>query len=660
MTAPWNEGVRGKQVQTLVNFNADTIRVEAGPGTGKTFGLERRVQRILHSEGLNVPGKEVLVVAFNRVIAKQLREAITERLTDSERQGFPVIRTVHALCLEIVGSQLRLLLPHEREAMLYDVLSLHPKLQRKYGSQPKAEQALRDHEARHKDHPQLWQAVHQWLLRHRAQLISDLPGLLLDRLTTGDFEGQRYRHVLVDEFQDLTPGEQELFIRLRQQGGQLVVLGDPRQSIYAFRGNDREGLAKLEALMAPSGTAVTDVSLTECHRCPPAIVEAANRLMGLYDAEPMTPASEAKANIHVVTWTSPQAEAEGMAKAIVSNVEANPKDRHLVMVTRRQFGYWLRERIGRIKPELKVELSFSESLLETWSVREAFIFLCLIADPDPATWRAWLGYQNSDTGREYKAPKRNSDAYLKLLAANSDAISAEVIAAVASAPRKPAGQGGGKVWQRAQRFVELRTRFAWDGESAAELLERILDFDQWGSSKTVDPETAALDMNLVLSKALAMLEEGVLPSKPPQEQLRGIARSLRYQIATREPFVPDETADVQVATLWGAKGVTADHVYVLGLCAEAIPGKRREEYPGTELDYEEEQRRLFYVSITRSRRTLALSRPRRIGRGLAARLALSVSHGPGTAVTLAVCPFLRDILPYLPDAVAGERWPGCI
>src|SRR5439155_4668974 len=129
----------------------------------------------------------------------------------------------------------------------------------------------------------------------------------------------------------------------------------------------------------------------------------------------MLPASKVAANIHVVTWPDPHAEAAGMAKAIVANFQAYPQDRHLVMVTRRKFGYWLRDRIEAIDSSLRVELSFSEGLLETWAVREAFLFFCLTVDPDRPTWRAWLAYKPSETGEKYKAPKRNAHAYLNLL-----------------------------------------------------------------------------------------------------------------------------------------------------------------------------------------------------------------------------------------------------
>ena len=352
MPESWNAGVQGAQVSPLINLDADTIRCIAGPGSGKTFGLVRRVERILHPDGLGVNGRDVLVVAFNRVIARQLRQDLEERLATFEHAHGPVIRTIHGLCVEVIGEELRMLLPHEVEAMVYDVLQLYPSVAAQYENFRDAMQALRDHEPAHEEHHELWQGTKQWLLRHKAHLVSDLPRLLLARLKTGDFPDHGYNHVLVDEFQDLTAGEQELMFRLRRPGGQLVALGDPRQSIYLFRGNDREGLAKLESL-AGAGSPVTDVAITECQRCPKPIVVAANKLMALSGVEEMVPISEAEANIHVVTWKTTEAEAAGMAKAIVDNIRVNPSDRHLAMVTRRQFGYWLRDKISEIDPSLR-------------------------------------------------------------------------------------------------------------------------------------------------------------------------------------------------------------------------------------------------------------------------------------------------------------------
>jgi superfamily I DNA/RNA helicase len=658
MSESWNLGVRGDQVLRLINEDSEIMRVEAGPGTGKTFGIQRRVERIMHLNGLAVKGNQVLIVAFNRVIANQLKKDIEARLRGVPHDGDPAIMTVHGICLKIVGGDLRILLDHEVEAMIYD-LRQSQEIQDLYPNYSATDQALREHEAKHAEHTKLWQQAQGWLLRHHAKLMSDIPLLLLDRIAGGDFPDLGFMHVIVDEFQDLTPGEQQVLFKMRHEKGQLVALGDPRQSIYAFRGNERDGLKKLNGF----GN-VTEVPLTECHRCPAPIVEAANKLMGLTGPHAMTPTSPTPANLHLVTWDELKAEADGMARAIINNIRAHPdeekhQEQHLVMVSRRQIGYSLRDSLLSIDSGLKVDLTFSESLLEDWSVREAFLFFCLLADPDHPTWRAWFGCKNSTTGSDFKAPERNADAYSKFLNSCGDTIRESDVEHLAHEAREDRRGGGGtNLWDRARRFVDLRSVFSkWNPEDASNSIRLIFDADQW--SHTEDPATAKLDMQLLADRALALLEEarGRADSES-REQLREVARMLRYQIATREPFATGDST-IQITTFWGAKGITADHVYILGLCAEAIPGKRRDEYPGTDADYAEEQRRLFYVSITRTRKTLVMSRALKIARGEAKRMGLAIEDGSAYQVGLTMSPFLRDVIALLPAAIRGDVWQGC-
>ena len=663
MPYSWNINVRGDLVLPLINSDAEIIRVEAGPGTGKTFGLVRRVERLLHPQGLGLPGGEVLVVAFNRVIAKQLNMEIGERLSCFPHEGEPVIRTVHALCLQVIGSFPRIVLDHERVAMIYDLLCKYPPLRELYETHRKADQALRNHEAKHEEHSQLWAAARGWLVQHEAILISDLPGLLLDHMEGGDFLTNRFSHVIVDEFQDLTSAEQKLFFRLKKPDGQLVVLGDPRQSIYAFRGNDREGLAKIDELAEEYGGSITDLPMNECHRCPATIVGAANRLMGLSGALAMIPKSNVNANTHIVVWNDPDTEAIGMARAIVDNYRAYHNERHLVMVTRRHFGYLLRDKIFTIDPTISVDLNFSESLLETWSVREAFLFFSLLGDPDRPSWRAWLGYKNSTNGGNFKASKRNAEAYLQFLYSCRDSVTEAHVARLAAEPRdQRRGEGGTYLWDRASRFIQLRDRFEFDPLNLSETVDIIFAPAVWINEDTINSETATLDLQLLVSKAKDIAQEIEEESRitRPELKLRELVRQLRYHIATREPFSIDGERNLEVATLWGAKGVTAEHVYILGACEETIPGKKREEYPGTELEFIDEQKRLFYVSITRTKRTLVLSRPRFIGHGEACQLGFAIGSSSGTAVTLHMSRFYREISSLFPHAVEGEVWGGCI
>jgi superfamily I DNA/RNA helicase len=657
-SAPWNVGVNGQQVLPLINDDAPVIRVEAGPGTGKTFGLVRRVVRLLHPDGLACSGRKVAVVAFNRVIAQQLAQDIKSELENADVGEKPIIHTVHGFCLRVVGEDIRILLPHEREAMLYDVLHEYPQLQQAFGRHSDAEQALHDHEANIRQHPELWQAIQRWLTRHKARLISDLPGLLLDRIKGGDYTDTEYDHVIVDEFQDLTPAEQELFLQLRSRDGQLVALGDPRQSIYAFLGNERKGLAKLPEHSLLKRVPIQDCPMTECQRCPKEIVVAANKLMSLSEAVPMKPANKAHAKTLVVYWKTPAAEAKGMARLVLDNINhANADDKHLAMVTRRQFGYRLRDELLKLDPLLTIELGFSESILELWPVREAFLFLCLLADPDPPTWRAWLGYRTPTAKQNHLPSQRNAPAYLQFLDRCDDVIREKAVLALSKESQTASrGTGGSVLWERASRYRKLLKMKAWRDLDADNFIKTALSRKLW---VTGDDEVAAMateDIRILRTNARQILTElEATEDKPERNDLpRKVVRQLRYSIATREPLATESKARLKVTTLWGGKGLTAQHVYVLGLCKEAIPGIRSEEYPGTDVDYLEEQRRLFYVTITRSKETLVLSRPRKIKTGDAQKLNLRVAAPSFHYSDLQMCPFLRDIMDVLPKALPGD------
>src|SRR5262249_680980 len=229
---------------------------------------------------------------------------------------------------------------------------------------------------------------------------------------------------------------------------------------------------------------------------------------------------------------------------------------------------------------------------------------------------------------------------------------------------KARGAGGIAIWDRAARFLELRRNFTWNTGDAASFLNSVFDPAGWvGAQYDQDRiQSATMDLRLLREKALALLkhEQDRRPEGQPVEHLRAVVERLRHQIATNEPLATGEPSNLQVATMWGAKGVTAEHVYILGVCKEALPGQRRDEYPGTDAEYRDEQRRLFYVSITRAKRTLVISRALRVGRGAAKQLGLTVMTGSRYWADLGMSPFLHDIMGILPAAVQGASWSGCL
>ncbi|MGI9043237.1 MAG: 3'-5' exonuclease [Gemmatimonadaceae bacterium] len=274
-----------------------------------------------------------------------------------------------------------------------------------------------------------------------------------------------------------------------------------------------------------------------------------------------------------------------------------------------------------------------------------------------------LGYQNSVTGKEFKAPNRNSGAYLAFLKGNRDSITVGAIETLIREFRgAPRGEGGARLWDRAKRFVDLRAQINWDDRDPRELIANLFNQKHWLETgyATDRAETAALDLALLKEKILALFDSEIerVPDGQPKDLLSRVARHLRQQIATNEPSVEEQQGGLQVATRWGAKGITAEHVYILGVCREALPGQRRNNYPGTDVEYVDEQRRLFSVSITRPKETLVISRALGVAKSEARKLGLTVTTGTGHQAVLQMSPFLHDIIDFLPSAVAGAPWGG--
>jgi DNA helicase II / ATP-dependent DNA helicase PcrA len=651
---PWLEGVRGEQVKSLILSEAQVLRVPAGPGTGKTFGLRKRLLRLLHPDGLGVEPDRVLVCAFNRVIAADLRGEIATEL-DTHGLGMPQVVTVHGLAASLAGESPRFLLPQEIEAMIYDVRELHPEIDRRFdGRQGSVMRAFKDHEAGLADHPALGSAVRAWLADHGAKLVGDLPRQVANDLRGGMMIQRRYEHIVVDEFQDLTQVEAELILALRASRSNVATLGDQKQSIYAFRGNRAGGMDSLSDLVSD---AITDHRMDECWRCRSEVVELANQVMDEYN-EPLSAPCGSGGQIHVLHHATPRAEHARIAREIVRVRAERPDDNQLVLVTRRQWGYDLRRAVKALDATLEVQTVFAEDVLQTWPAREAFGLLSIMADrEDSAALRDWIGYRSPDAnGKNFKAQKRNAPAYLTLRAGS--VLTLERALALADGPVTAlTGTGRSGVHARLVRLQEL-IESAPDASDMAAAVRHVLDPDKWVVTGRADEDLAREDIGRLRDEAnsLVAAEDGA------PGDLMTLVQVLRHRIATREPLGVISEPRVRIVTLWGAKGLTSDIVYVVGLCDEALPGPFDAENSGhdNQGEHKREQQRLLYVSLTRAKKALVISRPNKIKPGQVASLGLArTTNRTQHWQYLRPCQFFADVARgALPDSIDGEEWPG--
>jgi DNA helicase II / ATP-dependent DNA helicase PcrA len=240
----FRDGLSGVQLEIAESL-ASPVHVLAGPGTGKTLAMMRRIARILDG---GTPPKEILAVSFTRTAARDLRE----QLVNLGVPGVDDVRatTLHSLCFSalLADAVFDATGRRPRPLVSYEIGELTNDLKAQFGGKRKVTKLLEAYEAawarlqheragapRAQSDLAFESALLDWLRYHRAMLIGELVPITLRFIQANPHSSvlPAYRAVLVDEYQDLNKADQALVEILASQGT-LTVIGDDNQSIFAF------------------------------------------------------------------------------------------------------------------------------------------------------------------------------------------------------------------------------------------------------------------------------------------------------------------------------------------------------------------------------------------------------------------------------------------
>ena len=297
------------------------LLIIAGPGTGKTRTLTRRLAYLVENQG--VEPEECLAITFTRRAAQEMRERLEVLLGDRCRAM--QIVTFHRLGLSIVTEQLerlgrdaiRVLGEAEREAIVAEVFDVA------LGRAPRFVERIGATKLGRTDIDGVTAAelkTYESVLRDRGAIdFDDLIALPL-KLFDGDGElaaeyRRRYRHVAVDEYQDVDAAQYRLLRHLVAEDGNLCAIGDPDQAIYGFRGADVSYFQRFTSDFCDAQT----VALTRNYRSTPAIVSAAAQVVApstLVEGRELHSQSVHAARVEVHTSASDKAEAEFVVHTI--------------------------------------------------------------------------------------------------------------------------------------------------------------------------------------------------------------------------------------------------------------------------------------------------------------------------------------------------------
>ena len=538
--------------------------------------------------------------------------------------------------MPITGRTPRILLEFERDHMLLDLMGPIPNGIRARRKLTRAfEAAWARLQVEHPGEPieGLDQAFQDALLEslrwHRAMLIGEVVPIGLGYLRDNPQAPERetYSYVLVDEFQDLNKAEQTVLDFLSEHAD-LAVIGDDDQSIYSFKWANPEGIRTF-----PDNHPVTvDVEFTECRRCPQRVVRLAQTLIQRNPGRVRGPLLPRPANpdgeLHNVQWASLAAEAQGIA-AFLQHAIANGVDpgKCLILTNSRRVGYGIREAVRALN--ITIRSFFREEAVESEAAQEKLMLLTLLANPDDrVALRCWLAF-DSTTRRE--GPYRR----LWTEARNRGTGVAEVLRQVEQGALALPHMAG-----TVQRWQLLNTRL---GELApfTDNLQALVNY-------LFPAVEAGEEDDFVILRATA--QAALAESTSVQELNEGI----RYGLA--QPEVPLETPYARVMSFHKSKGLTAEVVVLAGLVEGLIPRIDDDASEPQQVAALEEQRRLFFVGMTRTTRVLVLSSYSQLEDTLVHQL--NIPHGPrnGRFLRTLASRFIGELGGELPRAIRGEDW----
>jgi len=577
--------------RAIVDYGSGTLIALAGPGTGKTWSLRNRVRELALKRGIDPAS--IAYITFIREITKKFEDDLMEEFKNKELMPNIRISTLHGLALGLIRNMGKMIgkLGHQEPLTIdsrEDLLAC------------KLQEDIRwllgkwDTEIRVKDLcSDLAEAKNQWQrgirepeLSKRGQIA--LPAFsrlahiykVLDWDQTIIYANQicdkipklpswlgRIKHFLIDEYQDFNLSEQEFLAHIMTGAESIIITGDDDQSLYHGRGASPEGIVSLAA-----DSALDHVNLVYSRRCPRGIVEPANCFLRWMRDDPrelktLTEGGE----IATRSFKSAKAEAEYLTAYIEKLLESMPEN------ARREDGVACLFSTNRVLSRYKVVLEEHgirckvPKIVEVTAQQEWARILLRLAYlcSQPLLERALLQMFPLIEPRDH-------GAVVEMLIEQECTVGKAVAECL---KRGQWSEGAASAGASYQLFMQSLT--SGDPNEISRCMHRI---------PGGPVECSPVRIEQFLEEAKANLEDAV--------------NSLLQQVfapdeSTREPSV---SKAVELYTMQGAKGLTRRYVILPG-CEELwLPRKAGGIDP-------EEEKRLFYVAITRAKQTVLITHP---------------------------------------------------
>lgn len=594
------------------------LLILAGPGSGKTRVVTRRIANLLehgvHPRNILaitftnkaaremasrvetlVPGNRVWISTFHRFCARLLRQygevvglKSNFSILDTSDQKQAIRRVLHDLDLDPVH--------FSPDKILWRISTAKNDLLTPEIFRARYEASIGDHwqAAVNKVYP----AYQRWLLESNAVDFDDLllhtALLLAENPELRAQLDERYRYVMVDEYQDTNNSQYQIVAALSQRTRHLCVTGDPDQSIYGWRGARIANILHFERDFPDSRI----IRLEQNFRSTQSILKSADALIihntqrkhkELFtDQQPGPP-------VQLLCYDDSNTEADGVAEQIQQLVESQKLNWSDVAVFYRVNSLSRQIEHALVRHQIPYQVAAGVAFFDRAEIRDLLAYLRLIENP--AEQAAFLRIVN----KPLRGLGKTSQDRLIAWAAQHRLSPLE-----AAAKADKVAKLSKKAIVMFKAFARMMAEFSLaSAGSVADLLQQVIDKTRYSAPwEGVESEEAY--------EHLANVSELVSAARQ-YDTFAGDERSLQgfleqTALVSDTDKIEDNSGRVTLMTLHAAKGLEFPAVFIIGVEDGLIPHERaKRENDRKEI---EEERRLLFVGMTRAKQWLFLTETR--------------------------------------------------
>ncbi|HEY8628423.1 MAG TPA: UvrD-helicase domain-containing protein, partial [Gaiellaceae bacterium] len=584
------------------------LLVIAGAGSGKTRVLTYRVAHLLAACGAKP--NEILAITFTNRAAQEMRERLESLLGNVAKAIW--ILTFHAACGRILRREAERL-GYRSNFTIYDSadqIRLVKQCLEELDKDPKrfVPRGVHTQISNAKNQLILPDTFAERVSSFYDQTVAEVYALYQKRLHASnavDFDDlllltvevlQRFpdarkrwqnafRYILVDEYQDTNHAQYKLLRLLGGEHRNVCAVGDPDQSIYAFRGADIRNILEFERDFGETRT----VALEQNYRSTNTILESANAVISnnrerkeknlwseLGQGDP----------IRVVEVEDEQAESRYVAAQIAGLVEEGYSGREIAIFYRMNAQSRVLEQTLRLQ-QIAYQVIGGPRFYERLEIKDAIAYLQVIDNPADAV----------SLQRIANRPRRGiGDASLARLQAHADLMGISLFEALAR-PEDAGITGAPLRALQGLHTLLLSLRSQAQETEVPELLQAVLDrtgtIEAYEAERTIEARGRIENLEAFVDGARQYQET------TDEATLSGFLQEI--SLFTAQDEIAEEESAVTLMTLHNAKGLEFRAVFLVGAEEEIFPSARSIEEQGIE-----EERRLFYVGMTRAKERLCL------------------------------------------------------